>query len=157
VQYQEEKHSKILSRAMAYCSRCERCPADLYAKLPSWGALPDDAPIIISKLIEEKFIDIQRYAIAYAQDKFRQNKWGRLKISHSLRQKSIPQDIIELAVHKFEDIYEQHICTELEKKLSSISNFNGYEAKAKLARFSASRGYEPDLFFKIIDKLITDK
>ena len=70
-----------LNRAMALCASREYCSADIRSKLESWGICTTEAEKIISGLIREMFLDDSRYAHAFVRDKFKYNKWGRMKIA----------------------------------------------------------------------------
>ena len=83
-QPEKSRTSEALNRAMALCSRTEYCISDIRQKLESWGLESDKAGDVIAILIKENFINEERYAGAFARDKYRYNKWGRVKIvSHA--------------------------------------------------------------------------
>ena len=78
-----------LRRAAALCSRQEQCTGQIREKLRSWNVDAELAQRVILKLHEEKFLDDRRYARFYVRDKFKLNRWGRIKITAMLRQKGI--------------------------------------------------------------------
>ena len=80
---------EALHRAAALCSSSEHCIADIREKLSRWGIGEPDARTIVERLVQERFIDEERYAIAFAKDKFRFSGWGRIKIRYALQQKRI--------------------------------------------------------------------
>ena len=80
---------EALHRAAALCSSSEHCIADIREKLSRWGIGEPDARTIVERLVQERFIDEGRYAIAFAKDKFRFSGWGRIKIRYALQQKRI--------------------------------------------------------------------
>ncbi len=80
---------EALHRAAALCSSSEHCIADIREKLSRWGIGEPDARTIVERLVQERFIDEERYAIALAKDKFRFSGWGRIKIRYALQQKRI--------------------------------------------------------------------
>ena len=65
---------------MALCAGREMCLSDIRRKLILWGVKSDDTDNILNLLIQGKFIDEKRYAAAFVKDKFRYNKWGKIKI-----------------------------------------------------------------------------
>ena len=71
----------LLNKAATYASRCEHCESEVREKLLTWGGSCEEADEIIAYLIEERYIDNQRYANSYVKDKFRFNHWGKYKIS----------------------------------------------------------------------------
>ena len=80
---------EALHRAAALCSSAEHCTADIREKLARWGVTEADSRTIIDRLVQERFIDEQRYAVAFVKDKFRFSGWGRIKMRYALQQKRI--------------------------------------------------------------------
>jgi regulatory protein len=137
---------EALDRAMQFCSRKEYSSPDILQKILSWGCTLDDAHAVVAKLIEQKFLDDHRYAEAYVNDKLRFAKWGRLKIVYMLRMQGMEPTIIQEAVDRINpDQYLQCLQDELGKKRKSIKAAHPIEMKAKLFRFAAGRGFEPDV------------
>ena len=144
---------KALKKVELICSKQEKCKYDIKRKLLEWGIEPNSIDKIINSLEKNKFIDEKRYSSFFVRDKFRFNKWGKIKILFTLRQKNIADKYIFSALNKIDDKeYFNTLEKEILKKQSSIQYNNNYELKGKLLRFAESRGFEKDLIFKIIDK-----
>ena len=147
-------HCALLSKAATYASRCEHCESEVKEKLMDWGANSDEIGKIINYLIEERYIDNQRYANSYTRDKFRFNHWGKYKISMMLRSKDIGNDIIEEAMNQIEEEeYLEKLQQILQDKLRSLKYSSEYEKKGKLFKFAQSRGFESSAISKVIDTL----
>lgn len=144
-----------LSRAAALCSRCEQAEWDIRKKLKDWSIPQDKADAIIDRLIDEKYLDEQRYATAFARDKFRFDGWGRIKIAFTLKNKHISASAIENALATIdEDDYLQSLKNALSAKLRTIKGKDNIHTKAALVRFAASRGYEPNLIYSVLPQII---
>lgn len=149
-----DNFSAYYSKAAAICSREEKCSSEVLKKLVDWGADTELADEILLKLIQEKFIDDTRYACAFVKDKFRFNKWGRVKISYMLRQKEISTETINLALEEINDEDYLEILTKLlQDKERKTTAKNKFDKKAKLLRFAQSHGFENDLIFKILSSI----
>ncbi len=153
----EKKLSKAqaLDRAQWHCSRRELCIADIKLKLLRWGMEQAESLSIIESLIQDRFIDEQRYATAFAREKARFNGWGPRKIEMALRAKSIPNQTVQDALTEA----QQHINIEsfaqvLEKKAKTIKYKNLYDLKNKLLRFALSRGFDYEKSIPIIDEIL---
>ena len=72
---------EILYKLAARCSVSEQCLNDIENKLAKYDLPEEERTRILRHLVEEKYVDDQRYAEAYVRDKYRFNKWGRMKIS----------------------------------------------------------------------------
>jgi regulatory protein len=132
-------------KAADYCAIQDRCISEIKLKFSSWGIDSSFTSGIISKLIEEGFIDEKRFAINYAGGKFRINGWGKLKIAAGLRARNIPATLIQQALSTFEiDEYINFLNKLLQKKLKQLGG-DTPENRQKATFFAASRGFEPGL------------
>jgi len=148
-------YREALSRSQSVCSRQEQCVQDMYIKLDRWGVNDSDIEKIIKQLEKEGFINELRYAASFARDKFKFNKWGRIKISWMLRQKKITEDIIEQALSEIDnEQYENLLVSELVKKMKNLKSRDKYEKKKKLIQFASQRGFESEIIYKTIDNLL---
>lgn len=83
----------MLHRAAAYCSASERCIQDVEKKIKAAGLAGEESDRIVSRLLQERFIDESRFARYFVNDKLRFNKWGRVKINYEMQRKGIPSSI----------------------------------------------------------------
>lgn len=148
----EEKNA--LARAAALCSQREYCASQIEEKLEGWGQSPEACERIITRLIEERFIDEARFCRAYALDKMRYNHWGRVKIRQMLRLLRVPSADREAALAELpDDEYFAILRRVAEQKLPSIKARNDYELRGKLLRFLTGRGFELDEASSVIDEI----
>lgn len=143
-----------LDKAMAQCSRREYCVDDIRNKLSQWGIKNEDAEKIIGILISENFINETRFATAFARDKFKYNKWGKVKIAGHLRAKKIPPDIITSALDSIDN--EQYIKILqglIENHRRSVKAKSQYDLKVKLLRYGLSKGFESSLLYDILNDI----
>jgi regulatory protein len=132
-----------LSKAMAICSKAEKCVSEIQQKLRDWGIEQVDAQKIIKTLITEKFIDEDRYTRYFVRDKFRFNQWGKVKIVFMLKSKKIPATLIEDALQEISDeAYLELLVKLLKDKAKKTKFVNEYDKKGKLVRFAQSKGFE---------------
>ena len=133
-------------KASYYCSLSEHCIQKVREKLVQWEAPKELIQPIIDKLVEEDYINEERFARAFVKDKFRFNHWGRIKITTHLRVLSISSDIIAKAIGEIdEDEYAEILDETVEKKRKTIKKSTDYEIRAKLLRHALSRGFEYEL------------
>lgn len=144
-------YEEALYKSAAYCSQSEHCISELKNKLTQWSVTESDQFKIIRYLKEEKYLDEKRFAFAYVKDKFRYNKWGKIKIRLELHQKKIEKELIEVALEEIdEEEYKGMIIRLAKEKEKKLTYRNEYERKGKLYRFLAGKGFEMDVISKII-------
>lgn len=147
-----ENSQYFFQKAAAFCAYQERCISEIKEKLYEWKVESDDAAQIIEKLVDEKYVDEERFAKLYAGSKFRTKKWGKLKIKYMLKQKNIPNTFIVKGLQEInpETYYEVLQELALQKKEAMKSNFD----KVKLYNHLISKGYENDLVREVINELV---
>lgn len=142
------------NKAAFLCSRSEKCTAEIQEKLKLWGLSGDESEPVIKKLIDEKYIDDERYARAYVKDKFRFNHWGKQKIAYQLRAKNISPEIQEIAFGEIEDEgYSDELRKLLTDKEKSIRAKDKFDKRNKLMRFALGRGFESREIYKILKEM----
>ncbi len=146
---------EALHRAATLCSSAEHCTADIREKLARWGVTEADSRTIIDRLVQERFIDEQRYAVAFVKDKFRFSGWGRIKMRYALQQKRINGSDIDHALATLdEEQYNDRLLELLQAKSRSIRDDDPEARRAKLFRFATSRGFESALIFNALKQVL---
>lgn len=139
-----------LNSMMVYCSRSEHCVLDVLNKLYAAGLGEEESDEIVQCLVAQGYIDEQRYANAFVNDKFRFNKWGKLKIAHALRQKKIPTVVIQIALETLDEDAYSHVLLQLIEAKKKTVKGTAAQQKAAVMRFAVSRGFELDLVLRLL-------
>lgn len=148
-------YQQALKNAGVLCSKAEKCSFDIRTTLRRWGLSEEEINNGINFLIKEKFIDEQRYALNFVHDKFRFNKWGKVKIAYMLRQKRIPENLIAESLDCITDEdYQKAIRDMLLVKMKSLKVNNEHELKGKLAVFAQGRGFESEIAYHIAGEIV---
>jgi len=145
---------ELLHKAASYCSISEHCVSEVEEKLNAWSIECDDKAKIIDRLIAEDFINEKRFCVFFVKDKFRFNKWGKIKISYALKQKGLSNDLISTALDTIDEgEYEEMLAAILKTKLVGLKYEYEYEKQGKLFRFAQSRGFESNVIEKVLRNL----
>jgi len=149
-------YDKYLTRARDLCSRQEKCVSGMIQKLEAWDCPPSLIPSLIEALVTAKYIDEQRFATGFTHTKFRQNNWGKNKISYALKNKNIPEETIQktLELEISTPEYEKVLRQLLRNKLIRIGQGTTYEKLGKLINFATAKGYEYALVKEIASQLV---
>ena len=141
-----------LIKMQSWCAYQERCQQDTRNKLYELGLWPEAVENIIVKLIEDNFLNEERFAIQFAKGKFNIKKWGRIKIKQELKQKRVSDYCLKKALQQID---EEEYISALKKviaiKKRLITEKNPVKLKFKLATFAISKGYERDLVFDVLN------
>jgi regulatory protein len=136
-----------------YCAYQERCHQEVRDKLYGYGLASLDVEHIIAELIEQNFVNEERYALAYARGKFTYKKWGRNRIVQELQRKKISTYCIKKGLLAIEDVKYMEVLTQLlQNKINTIKNAQAYQKNYKAAQFVIAKGYESDLVWSIINE-----
>ncbi len=142
----------ILNKLRHYCAYQERCHEEVRTKVLSFKMYGNDLEEAINQLIEEDFLNEERFAKAYAGGKFRMKKWGRKRILNELKLRKISPYCIKKAMEEIEeDEYMKTLKQLINASLKKYKVSNMFETKNKAARYLISKGYEPELVWQEIN------
>ena len=151
---QKLNYNQALAKASDLCSQSEKCSLDIEMKCREWQLSADECSRLVQHLQQEKFIDHQRFANSYVSDKFRFNKWGKIKLAYSLRQKQVEENWIREALsHLPEEPYLEVLRDLLTAKARSIKEKDSYTRRGKLLAFAQSRGFGVEESLTIIAEM----
>ena len=136
-------------KAKAYCAYRDRSQVEVREKLFSYGLLPVVIDEIIVELIQDKFIDEERFARSFVRGKFTIKHWGRNKIKQALYRHDLSPYIMQKSFEEIdEDAYEQTLMMLIEKKSRMILDKNSFRRNGKIAQWLISRGFESELVWE---------
>ncbi|MDT0690732.1 regulatory protein RecX [Salegentibacter sp. F188] len=140
---------------MQFCAYRDRSHKEVEEKLKEMNMIPAAQEQIIIKLMQDNFLNEERFARSFVRGKFRIKKWGRVKINQELKLKDISNPIIKLALTEIEEKdYLSTLHEVAEKKSKLIKEPNTFKKKKKLADHLLRRGYEASLVYEITDDYI---
>ena len=135
------------------CARSEHCEYEIREKLRKQGLPSAETDKIITFLIYNKFIDNERYARSFTNDKVRFASWGRNKIRQALALKRIPSSAIKEALNEIDE--KEYLKAIQRAGISKVKSLDieDYDDRLKLYRHLLSRGFESSLISKLIEYL----
>jgi regulatory protein len=138
---------KALQKLKHFCGYQERCQAEVRQKLYSLGLFKKEVEELISRLIEEEYLNEERFAIGFASGKSRILGWGKQKIRYALRQKGISEFCIQKALKTLDEKdYAAIFSRQAEKKWTALrSEKNIFVKKNKWQQYLLQKGFEPGI------------
>ena len=144
-----------LIKAANFCAYQERTHKEVRKKLGELEVLGDDAEEIITYLIENNYLNEERFARVFAGSKFRQKKWGRIKIRQELKMRGMSEYCLKAGMSEIDgDDYMITLQEIIEKKSKDIKDSNKSIVRQKLVKFALSKGFENDLVFDVVGNFL---
>jgi regulatory protein len=156
LQRKQLSKEQALQKARHYCAYQERCHAEVKEKLYSFGLRKQVVEELLSQLVEENYLNEERFATLFAGGKFRMKQWGRVKIKHALKQKQVSEYCIKKAMHEIEEeVYDKTLRELANKKWKSIKadGNNRFVKMAQTTSYLLQKGYEPEKVRPVISAL----
>lgn len=147
------KIKELVVKAAGFCSKSEKCPEDVRQYLNKYS----DDEFLIEKAIEiletEGYINIERYIKAYINDKYRFEKWGKIKIEFGLKQKKLPSELTKAFLNEIDyDEYLGILRDLINNKAKQNKESDPVKKKAAIIRFALSRGFEYKMIFRVLEQ-----
>lgn len=143
---------QALQKLKHYCAYQERCHSEVKEKLYELGVRRAEHDEITATLIEENYLNEERFAIAYAGGKFRMKQWGRVKIKYELKQKKVSEYCIKKAMRQItEEDYTQTLQKLADDKYESLKGEQYLIRKKKTMDYLLHKGFEPDLVRRAVE------
>lgn len=150
----EVSYDQLLNALCKYCSYQDRCVYEVEQKITQYETTNEEKEQLIDYLIEERFLDEDRFVKSYVKSKFNLKKWGRIKIAAHLRNKKITKNKIDWGLGFLdEEKYHETIAKLGQKKWDSLAFDEPFQRKAKTLRYLASKGFESENIYTFLETL----
>ncbi len=137
---------QALQKLRHYCAYQERSHQEVREKLRQLNCAKKEHDAILSSLIEDDYLNEERFAVAFAGGKWRAKHWGRSRIRYELKQKKISDYCIKKALQQIEeDDYLAVLSRLATDKYASLSQHQYIVRYKKTTDYLIARGFEPEL------------
>ena len=145
---------QVLDKMAKYCAYQERCVKDVKDKLKTYDIPEEEKTKILEYLLDNRFVNDERFAKSFVRGKINQSGWGVNKIRFHLVQKDIAKEIIEEALGQTdEEVYRQRLIDILTTKAKTVKAVSDFEKKRKLAAYAMQKGFEGNLVWDVLKDL----
>ena len=128
---------------MRYCSYQERSPFEVKQKLREYALPADKVEEIMNLLVDDNFINEERFAALFVRGKVKVKRWGLYKIRDGLSRKGVSSDEMAKAIAGIDkEMYEENLIYLVYRKLELSPEYR--EEVSKMYRYLQSKGYEGD-------------
>ena len=145
---------QVLDKMAKYCAYQERCVKDVTEKLKTYDLPAKDREAILLYLLDNRFVNDERFTKAFVKGKVNQSGWGLNKIRFHLTQKGISKELIANTLQEQDaEIYRQRLIDILKAKSKTIKAESDFERTRKLAAFAMQRGFEASLVWEVLKEV----
>ncbi len=150
---------EAINKIEHYCAYQERCHEEVEQKLRSMKMDSDEIDRIIAHLINDNFLNEERFACSFARGKHRMKHWGKIRITNELKFRGINQTLINIALKEISpEEYYTTFDTLANRHWESIQEGNSLKKRKKFCDFMLRRGFESNLVYeKVRDLEISDQ
>lgn len=129
-----------------YCAYQERCHDEVIQKLKSLNMIPQAIDTIVVHLLDNNYLNEERFACSFARGKFRIKHWGKRRITNELKARNISKYNIDIALKEISpEEYNTTFHMIADKQWESINEVNIMKKKRKVMDFLLRKGYESNI------------
>ena len=143
---------EIKQKLVNYCVYQDRCHAEVEQKMRDFVLIPEAKEEILLYLMQENYLNEERFTRSYIRGKFYIKHWGKTKIKMHLKQKGISDKLI---TNSFSEIDEDDYLKEIEKLKNNysekIQGLNDYQKKSKIIKYLLGKGFEYEVILRIFE------
>ena len=148
---------EIKRKIEQYCVYQDRCHKEVEQKMRDYQLIPEAKEMILLSLMQDNFLNEERFAKSFARGKFRIKKWGKQRIITELKFKEISTYNIKTALKEIDEKeYLKTIYQITENRNNVISEPNQFKRKKKLINFLMRKGYENELVYKTVNEVVNE-
>ncbi len=149
--------SQALAALENYCAYQERCHSEVLEKLRTMGMIQQAIDLIVVHLIENNYLNEERFARSFARGKHRIKHWGKIRIVNELKFKGISAPNIKAGLSEISDEeYNETFHFAAERHWESIGEKNMLKKRKKFCDFLLRKGFESPLIYEKAKQLESD-
>ncbi|WP_034691057.1 regulatory protein RecX [Kaistella palustris] len=134
-----------------YCVYQDRCHQEVEQKMRDFLLIPEAKDEILLYLLQENYLNEERFTRSYIRGKFYMKSWGRNKIRNQLKFKGVPEKLINSCFDEIDDDdYRQTLTKLYEQYHSKLKGLQAYQKKSKTIKFLLSKGFEYEEIKEVI-------
>lgn len=144
---------EIKQKLVNYCVYQDRCHSEVEQKMREFMLIPEAKDALYLYLLQENYLNEERFTRSYIRGKFNIKRWGRGKIRHHLKFKGIPDKLISRCMDEISDEdYQQVISQQVEKLLPKYKGLPAWQKKSKVLTYLGGRGFEYDEVRAVLER-----
>ncbi len=148
-------YTEALAKLQRYCAYQERCHNEVRTKLIKIRCYGDTLEEVIAALIQDDFLNEQRFAETYTSGKYRLKSWGRNKITQELKQKYVSPYCIRKGIVSIDQVeYMQVLERSMRKYHRLYDHLPPFELRGRMFKYGFNKGYTTDELNVVLDEIL---
>lgn len=140
-----------------YCAYQERSHKEARERLRKMGLKSESVDLLISEIIEENYLNEERFAMAFVRGKFNIKGWGRSRLERELKMHQVSAYVLNKAMQQIdEEVYADKLESTFEKKWAEVKEPNVFKKGKKVADYLIRRGFESDRVWTLIRERVNE-
>lgn len=149
---------EAIQKIKHYCNYHDRSHYEVKEKLFSFGLYKSLVDEILAQLIEENYLNEERFAQKYVSGKFKMNHWGKIKIEQGLKQRQVSAYNIRIALKQInEDDYKNLLKKLAQTKWDQLKGEQYLRRQAKTQAYLLQKGFEPSYVYSVVKEIKEEK
>jgi regulatory protein len=145
---------EVIQKMEYYCAYQERCHAEVKEKLYSFQINQEEKDQVIVHLLDNNYLNEERFASIFTQSKLHQKKWGKKRITNELKARNISAYLItksikEIDASDYESMFEQVS----NKHWETITEKNTLKKRKKFCDYLLRKGWESERVYEKVKEL----
>jgi regulatory protein len=145
---------EIRKKLEHYCAYQDRCHQEVYQKMFSFNLSAHEKEELMVYLIDNNFLNEERFAQSFVRGKHNYKKWGKVRITNELKARNISSTIIKIALKEINDsLYFEMFDDLANKHWETISENNLMKKRKKFCDYFMRKGWENELIYEKVKEL----
>ena len=133
-----------------YCVYQDRCHQEVEQKMREYVLIPEAKDEILLYLMQENYLNEERFTRSYIRGKFYMKSWGKNKIRNHLKFKGISSKLIDSCWDEIdENDYQKTLERVWEKYYATLKGLKDYQKNMKTTKYLMTRGFEYSEILKL--------
>ena len=138
----------------AFCAYQERCHKEVEEKLKSMGMIDESIAHIIGHLIEQNYLNEERFTVQFTLGKLRIKSWGLERILRELKLRGISSYNLKTAAKVYEEGPYLEIFDRLaQRKIAAVQGLPLETRKKKVFEYLRYRGWSTELIYEKLNAI----
>ena len=148
-------YEEALAKLQRYCAYQERCHNEVRTKLLDIKCYGDTLEEVISALIQEDFLNEQRFAETFTSGKYRLKSWGRNKIKQALKKKYVSDYCIRKGLASIDEVeYMETLERTMRKYHHQYRHLDPFPLRVRMFKYGSNKGYTTQEMNIVLDEIL---